>query len=61
MIYINLVCFQAKTTGIIKFHFWHYVGTVAPGTQYPRIFCAGIRPLQLGVVLCLLFVSVKKQ
>ena len=26
-------------------------GNATPGTEFPRIFCAGIGPLQLGVVL----------
>ena len=35
--------------GII--HFGHYVEKTAHGTELPRIFCAGISPLKLGVVL----------
>jgi len=27
----------------------------APGTEFPRIFCAGIGPLQLGIVLVYLY------
>jgi len=36
---------------IIKIRFGHYVGKYASCTEFPRIFCAGIGPLQLGVVL----------
>ena len=43
--------------GIINIHSEHYVGNTAPGTEFPYIFCAGIGPLQLGVVL----VMFKKQ
>ena len=34
-------------------HFWNCVGKSALGTELARIFCAGIGPLQLGVVLVL--------
>ena len=33
---------------------------MAPGTEFAREFCAGIGPLQLGVVLVLSIFSVKK-
>ena len=40
--------------GIIKINFGHYVGKIpVPGTEFPRIFCPKIFPLQLGVVLVL--------
>ena len=35
----------------MKIHFGHCVGKYYPGTELPRDFCAGIGPLQLGVVL----------
>ena len=52
MWYINLVCFfSAKTMGIIKIYFGHCVG------KYSRlILLCGIGPLQLGVVLLLIFI-----
>ena len=34
----------------MKIHFGHRVGNTTP-TELPRDFCAGIGPLQLGVVL----------
>ena len=34
----------------MKIHFGHCVATT-PSTELPRDFCAGIGPLQLGVVL----------
>ena len=43
--------FPTKTTGIIRIHFGYNVGKYGPGTEFPRIFCAGIGPMQLGVVL----------
>ena len=44
--------------GIIKINFGHCVGKYGPGPKLPNIFCAGIGPLQLGVVLvdCLSYV-----
>ena len=41
----------------MKIHFGHRVGIYDPSTELPRDFCAGIGPLQLGVVLVLLFFS----
>ena len=35
----------------MKIHFGHRVGKQTPSTELPRDFCAGIGPLQLGVVL----------
>ena len=37
--------------GIIQIHFGHYVGDAATDTEFLRIFCVGMGPLQLGVVL----------
>ena len=34
---------------------------MAPGTEFARNFCAGIGPLQLGVVLVISIVSVGKK
>ena len=48
--------FSTITVGIIKLHFEHYVGKYSP--EYPSIFCAGIGPLQLGVVLIIFLVLV---
>ena len=54
MSYINLVCFfSTKTMRITKIYFGHCVGKYDPSTELPRDFCAGIGPLQLGVVLVL--------
>ena len=39
---------------IINIHFGHYVGKCGTGTEFSHIFCAGIGPLQLGVVLVLI-------
>ena len=39
----------------MKIHFGHRVGSTTPSTELPRDFCAGIGPLQLGVVLVYLF------
>ena len=57
---INIACdinvvgfFSTKTMGIIKIHFGHRVGNTTPSTELPRDFCAGMGPLQLGVVLVL--------
>ena len=42
---------------MITIYLGHYVGKTAPGTECPNIFCGGIGPLQLGVVLvCLYFI-----
>ena len=30
----------------------------APGTEFPRVFCVGIGPLQLGIVLVLFFINI---
>ena len=36
----------------MKIHFGHHVGEdTTPSTELPKDFCAGIGPLQLGVVL----------
>ena len=35
----------------MKAHLGHPVGNTTPSTELPRDFCAGIDPLQLGVVL----------
>ena len=53
MWYINLVYFfSTKTMRITKIHFGHCVGRYdPPSTELPRDFCAGIGPVQLGVVL----------
>ena len=32
----------------------------APSTEFPRIFCAGIGPLQLGVVLLSIFIKITR-
>ena len=45
--------------GITKIHFDHCVGNMSPGTELPCIFCAGISPLQLGVVLVTINFQVK--
>ena len=46
------VFFSTKMMGIIKIHFGHYVEENVPsGFAFPRIFRAGIGPLQLNVVL----------
>ena len=42
----------------MKIHFGHRVGKYDPSTELPRDFCAGIGPLQLGIVLVLCFFSV---
>ena len=34
-------------------HLGHRVENTTPDTELPRVFCAGIGPLQLGVVLVL--------
>ena len=36
---------------MMKILFGHRVGNMIPSTELPRDFCAGIGPLQLGVVL----------
>ena len=62
MWYINLVCFfSTKTMRITKNPFWASCGweNTTPSTELPRDFCAGIGPLQLGVVL-VLFLSKSK-
>ena len=41
----------------MKIHFGHRVGKCDPSTELPRDFCAGIGPLQLGVVLVLTIFS----
>ena len=49
---------------ITKIHFGHCVGKYAPSTELPRDFCAGIGPLQLGVVLVVTIIesqTTKKQ
>ena len=35
----------------MKIHFGIVCGNTTPSTELPRDFCAGIGPLQLGVVL----------
>ena len=35
----------------MKIHFGHRLGNYDPSTELSREFCAGIGPLQLGVVL----------
>ena len=42
---------------ITKIYFGHCVGKYDPCTELPRDFCAGIGPLQLGVVLVLVVVA----
>ena len=49
------VFFSTNTMGIKKIDFEHYEGKYAPSTEFPRIFCAGIGPLQLSVVLLFQF------
>ena len=42
----------------MKIHFGQYVGRYGPDTEFRHIFCAGVSPLQLDVVLvvcCILF------
>ena len=51
MIYQFSVFFSTKTMGVMKIHFGHRVGKYDPSTELSRDFCAGIGPLQLGVVL----------
>lgn len=52
MLYIKLVCFfPTKMMGIIKIHFGHNVAKYTQGMECPHIFCAGVGPLQLSVVL----------
>ena len=41
---------------ITKIHFGHGVGNTTPRTELPRYFCAGIGPLQLGIVLVFIYV-----
>ena len=41
----------------MKIHFGHRVGSTTPSTELPRDFCAGIGPLQLGVVLVSLLIN----
>ena len=55
MIYQFSVLFPNKTMGIIK---KKYFGHSAPGTELPRIFFAGIGPLQLGVVLVFMIFTI---
>ena len=43
--------FPTKTMEMIKNHFNIRWENTAPGTEFARDFCAGIGPLQLGVVL----------
>ena len=43
----------------MKIYFGHLVGKYNPSTELPRDFCAGIGPLQLGVVL--VFYQFKEQ
>ena len=50
------VVFSTKTMEIMKINFGHHVGKYDPSTELPRDFCAGIDPLQLGVVLVLCIV-----
>ena len=45
------VVFSTKTMEIMKINFVHHVGKYDPSTELPCDFCAGIGPLQLGVVL----------
>ena len=39
----------------MKILFGHRVGKYDPSTELPRDFCAGIGPLQFGVVLVFYF------
>ena len=64
MWYINLVCFfLTKTMGFKNNNFFCIVWqntALDPGTRLPHIICAGIGPLQLGVVLVLIFFTSAK-
>jgi len=49
---INLVCIvSTKTMRIMTIHLGIVWENTTPSTELPRDFCAGIAPLQLGVVL----------
>ena len=57
---IECVFPQLFQMGIIQIHFWHYVGNTVPVTGLPRIFCVGIGPQQLGVVLVFHFFKIHR-
>ena len=56
MIHHFSVFFPTKTVGIHLGVMWE---NSSPGTELSRIFCAGIGPLQLGVVL--VFIDIYKR
>ena len=59
-IYRFSVFFTTKTMRIMKIHHWTSCGkNTTPSTELPRDFCAGIGPLQLGVVLVFIIFCIK--
>ena len=51
VIYPVSVFFSQLKMVVMKIHFSNLWENSPPVTEFPRIFCAGIGPLQLGVVV----------